>query len=489
MSSTRIDYLTDTWSPVIGCTHSGSPGCDRCWARELHDMRHRARLAGKHLPVQYAKPFSTIQLREHWLAEPLSWRKPRKRVGVCFGGDLFHADVPDSFIDRVFAVMALCPQHTFLLLTKRAERMRAYLALAADCDDITVAACEMAGRDFDFHNEPRLELPLSNVWLGVTAEDQPRADERIPLLLQTPAAHRWVSLEPLLGPVDLRPWLCYTSVHEANTIGKHAVFSGGDGIAHRLGGSRLEDCGEAIGQMERRIEVDSMRSQAGGTRNGPGEIPPSIIDDRRGAHPCDGASIGVSSLLRRDSAGLDDQPQERQQDRQSPQESRSSNVLREPETCVSERAGGRVRGAEPRSEVGERGDCENPSGVCRRRDYASGVGGQVRGCIPNDLKDCQGREPCAPVGEDCGLHGEEKAREHRSDGGREIRQSAVSFVIAGCESGPKRWPAQDAWFAALASQCRAAGVPFYLKQRDINGRIDHRGELDGVVYRQMPEGL
>jgi len=124
-------------------------------------------------------------------------------------GDLFHEGVPDEFIDKVFAVMALTPQHTYLLLTKRPERMRAYLS--QDWDEVGEKAArwpliqqavEDMGRRFDYLSANPV-WPLPNVWLGVSCENQARADERIPLLLDTPAAHRWVSLEPLLGAIDL----------------------------------------------------------------------------------------------------------------------------------------------------------------------------------------------------------------------------------------------------------------------------------------------
>ena len=142
---------------------------------------------------------------EQWIDQPLRWRKSR-RIFVCAHGDLFHEAVPDEWIDRVFAVMALAPHHTFQVLTKRPERAREYIAKV------------------DTHNRPRYwtdavlmaatgcwntgerranDWPLPNVWLGTSIEDQATADARIPHLLATPAAVRFVSAEPLLGPVNL----------------------------------------------------------------------------------------------------------------------------------------------------------------------------------------------------------------------------------------------------------------------------------------------
>ena len=139
------------------------------------------------------------------LTQPLRWRKPRM-IFVCAHGDLFHESVPDEWIDRVFAVMALAPHHTFQVLTKRPERMREYLLHGnmsrTELGRIAVimdAMDELENRGSSrFH-----DLPLPNVWLGTSVEDQATADQRIPQLLAAPAAVRFVSAEPLLGPIDL----------------------------------------------------------------------------------------------------------------------------------------------------------------------------------------------------------------------------------------------------------------------------------------------
>lgn len=165
------------------------------------------------------RPFSDVRCHEDRLTQPLRWRKSR-RIGVSFMGDLFHQDVPDEFVDRVFGVMAACefagnargdvfPWHTFFVLTKRPERMRTYMSRERMDTWARMAAFYGGGLDpdglYDQVRAHKRELP--NVWLGVSVEDQATADERVPILLQTPAAHRWVSAEPLLGPLDLRRYL------------------------------------------------------------------------------------------------------------------------------------------------------------------------------------------------------------------------------------------------------------------------------------------
>lgn len=183
MGKTAIEWATDVWNPVTGCTKV-SQGCKNCYAKALHDMRHTAYQAGKTLPAQYAVPFETVQLHYDRLSLPRHWKRPR-RIFVNSMSDLFHEDVPDEFIWHVFKAMSQAPQHIFMVLTKRAGRMP------------------------DVVNKIRSMLPdrLEHVWLGVSVEDQAAADERIPFLLQTRAAVRFLSCEPLLGPVNLRAFM------------------------------------------------------------------------------------------------------------------------------------------------------------------------------------------------------------------------------------------------------------------------------------------
>lgn len=150
------------------------------------------------------------QPRSTHLDTPLHWRNARHVVVM---SDLFHEQVPTEFIDKVFGIMALTPQHTYQVLTKRPERMRDYLRGARSVP-VWVAARDrmlepLHGRTWVYPGGPMDDKPwpLPNVWLGTSVENQHWADVRIPLLLDTPAAVRFLSCEPLLGPVDLRPYL------------------------------------------------------------------------------------------------------------------------------------------------------------------------------------------------------------------------------------------------------------------------------------------
>ena len=275
MAKTKIEWTEYSWNPVTGCSPV-SEGCQNCYARRM-----AKRLAGR---CGYPKnnPFQvTLHPKQLW--EPLKWKKPR-RVFVCSMSDLFHENVFLETIADIWRTMWKCQRHTFIILTKRPERaLKEWFYWA-----------EQTG----WPSVPE-GWPLPNVWFGVSVENQQRADERIPLLLQIPAAVRFVSCEPLLGPISLGrylPWTDYCLAH---------------------------DCGDL-------------------------DYPPS-----------------------------------------------------------------------------ECPDCKH-----------------IRG---------------------------------------------IDWVIAGCESGPRRRPAETWWFRDLQNQCSAFGVPFFLKQMEVNGRVIKMPKLDGKVWDQMPK--
>lgn len=217
---TSIEWTDATWNPITGCSVV-SPGCTNCYAMRLAGtrLRNQPSRAGLTIDSKAGPVWSgEVRFNERAVLQPLSWKQPRM-IFVCAHGDLFHESVPDAWIDQVFAVMALAPQHTFQVLTKRSDRMRSYLAdlrvvrriyeLVSDKvieERYRVVLIAPGMEDPGLaKNFPRIHLetwPLPNVWLGVSVEDQRRADKRIPDLLATPAAIRWISVEPLLGPID-----------------------------------------------------------------------------------------------------------------------------------------------------------------------------------------------------------------------------------------------------------------------------------------------
>lgn len=191
MAKTEINWADSVWNPVTGCSKV-SEGCRNCYAERLWP-----RLRAMNISFE-GRNFNDVRCHPERLDQPLKWKKPQ-RIFVNSMSDLFHEDVPDEFLDLVFASMAKASQHTFLILTKRPERMHNYI-LKALCDED--CAYEGLYEALDELGIPDAN-PLDNIWLGVSVENQAAADERIPLLLQTPAAERFISAEPLLGSVNL----------------------------------------------------------------------------------------------------------------------------------------------------------------------------------------------------------------------------------------------------------------------------------------------
>ena len=232
-----IEWTDRTWNPVRGCSLV-SPGCVNCYAMKFAHRFNRPGGPYEGLTkATSAGPQWTgnVQLVESALREPLSWRKPA-RVFVNSMSDLFHESVPDDFIDRVFAVMALVQRHTFQILTKRPSRMLSYLSKPERRSNIAFdVRKEMDGWPKEYEIADAVESgetwPLPNVWLGVSCEDQQRADERIAILLETPAAVRFISAEPLLGPIMLHDSMfrcCRSDKCDESVFGLDWVIVGGE---------------------------------------------------------------------------------------------------------------------------------------------------------------------------------------------------------------------------------------------------------------------
>jgi protein gp37 len=217
VGDTKIQWSDKVWNPIRGCSRI-STGCENCYAERTAARFIEPNHPRTGRPMTFAG-FATrgpngprwtgkLALVEDKLAEPLSWRTPA-RVFVNSMSDLFHEKLTDEEIAAVFGVMAACPQHQFQVLTKRAERMEQWCTDASPRGMIDWCTAEARVRLV----EPLplfttgLPWPFPNVWIGVSVENQEAADERIPHLLETPAAVRFLSVEPLLGPVDLSRWL------------------------------------------------------------------------------------------------------------------------------------------------------------------------------------------------------------------------------------------------------------------------------------------
>lgn len=184
-AGSKIEWTDATWNPVTGCDHV-SPGCDNCYAERI--------------ATRFGRPFiGAVECHEDRLDAPLRWRKPR-RVFVNSVSDLFHPLVDDLFLARVFAVMSLTPNHAYQVLTKRQKQLR-----ILDDEDWRYKVSLERMQLSNAHGIDKGEFvwPLPNVWLGVSVENQRYADLRIPHLLAASAAVRFLSIEPLLGPVSI----------------------------------------------------------------------------------------------------------------------------------------------------------------------------------------------------------------------------------------------------------------------------------------------
>lgn len=251
MDKTGIQWTDATWNPTRGCRRV-SPGCVNCYAEKV-----AARFCGDGLPyeglIRLGKWNGEARFVPDKLDLPLRWRKPR-RIFVDSMSDLFYEGFTDDQIAAVFGVMAACPQHTFQVLTKRTDRaLKWFERVARDartCNagrgmDVPAfclahaqrhsAAGALAMNVAETYARP---WPLPNVWIGASVENQEYADKRIPDLLKIPAAVRFVSYEPALGPVDFRKWLDWqeyrkcSHCHAINPDGLRCITCGLPGLAY-----------------------------------------------------------------------------------------------------------------------------------------------------------------------------------------------------------------------------------------------------------------
>ena len=309
---TGIAWTDSTWNPVRGCSRV-SEGCRHCYAERV---AARFRNVGKPFhgfvrtqPNGEPQWTGRVELVPHMLEQPLRWEKPR-RIFVNSMSDLFHEHLPNADIDRVFAVMALAGRHTFQVLTKRAERMRDYvrgLGSTAGAARLEAAAGALGWtlhfNDLEGMRRCLVPWPIRNVWLGVSVEDQDAANLRVPALLETPAAVRFLSAEPLLGPVSLRwaKWVSWTDANgERRTVnhldgarGLHWVIIGGESgpRARPLQLRWIRSLADECAQADLRCFVKQLGSNCGDRGFEPGirvvndTAGPFQYRDRAGADP------------------------------------------------------------------------------------------------------------------------------------------------------------------------------------------------------------
>lgn len=444
-------FKGESWNPVVGCSLE-SPGCTNCYA-----MRKAFRLAeisygksaGAHGLEHYRGLTKKVKGAIVWtdkiaaapeplFLKPLKWKKPRM-VFVNSMGDLFHDYIPDETIDRVFAIMALCPQHRFLVLTKRHERMREYCSAMGNGEWASRVAAALAAlpahprASGDPFPIPDCPFPLLNVWLGVSAEDQRRADERIPALLDTPAAVRFVSCEPLLSALDLSPWL-----HD----GRRESILGAD-RSRSIQGREREDL--APSEMDRRrpsIGACLYSENEGGAQHGrAGQLSAGDVQGRREAPEDQRAPNYMDGRQSKtDPNGYGDQSYRRTQAQQSSGKSGTGDASAERST-LAHASSPEKEGPAWREEL--RGGVDGSAGHGDTRDLEKtrAIAAGNRHEIPDYSIDCVGDSPA-----------------------KELGSPSLNWIIAGGESGPGARPPHPDWFRSLRDQCQSADVPFFFKQ-------------------------
>lgn len=228
----KIEWTDSTWNPTTGC-NKVSPGCKNCYA-----LRDWGRLSQNSKTVYFGRKFEDVQTHPDRLDVPLRWMKPR-RIFVNLMSDLFHEAIPFEFVSAVFGVMMATRRHTYQVLTKRPERTVEFFQwLKKSARGAAMTECEYVEDYALYHvdachlQSDTSEWPLPNVWLGVSVEDQKRADERIPELLKVPAAVRFLSCEPLLGPIQLGVGDQFFDYGVGNAAKIHWVIAGGESGAN-----------------------------------------------------------------------------------------------------------------------------------------------------------------------------------------------------------------------------------------------------------------
>lgn len=228
---TGIEWTDATWNPITGCAIV-SRGCTNCYAMKLagtrlkdHPSRYGLTQASKAGPVWTGE----VRLNESWLGQPLRWKRPRK-IFVCAHGDLFAENVPDEWIERVVAVAIaawLLNGHISQILTKRPARMRDTFKRRVFWEAVNLRIADLVRGHYDplTIDDYGPEHPCDGLWLGTSAEDQASANQRVPALLETPAAVRFVSAEPLLGPIDFRAIQPADKYHQVDALNGTFGFS------------------------------------------------------------------------------------------------------------------------------------------------------------------------------------------------------------------------------------------------------------------------
>lgn len=465
MGESRIEWTDRTWNPVTGCTKV-SAGCKNCYAEAIANrfFRNYWTPDGKS-----SRQFTDVWTHADRLSQPLKWRKP-SRVFVNSMSDLFHEDVPFEFIDEVVKVMRETQRHTYQILTKRPRRMLEYFKDRENFNFFhpTGCGCLCHDGDGDANIEGGCkrcddvhEWPLKNVWAGVSVEDQKTADERIQLLLDTPAVIRFVSYEPALSYVDFSKWM-YNPVHEEQAERGFRLSGGAErGLRDSPRRDNLETPEEGLGQVAAEGSQSAMQASSSGTRlRG---VFSSEDHARRDQGLRSSSSTGIQTSEGSDTGGPDDQSRRRKKETKSPGQPHSGDTFR----TSSSRDSSARQESESTESIWRRqrdGQTHSLPGVGnqetqRNRGETESNSGGLWDYLPSSVENSERRS--------LGLH----------------------LVIVGGESGPKARPFNIQWARDVIAQCRAAKVACFVKQMGSNlGNLGPRFDYSGRVHFKDSKG-
>ena len=455
---TKIEWTDYTSNPIYAVAASGkrgwyctkvSPGCLHCYSEALN------RRWGSGLDYSNANRDKVEwKLNDKELRSILKL-KGSHRIFIGDMTDLFHEDIPAEYLDQLFAVMALCPQHTFQILTKRPQRMYDYIASDGRSMRILIAT-----NRFDRTTQFSRVWPLPNVWLGVSVENERYADERIPILLNIPAAVRFLSCEPLLSSIDLSRWIGYNPVYEEKhqrTRKDHLSGDTGQRTGNRFSGAHLENCKENMGSVEEKHPNAQVQPDESGTSNDNGLFAGSG-NVRQDSLLHLSPSVSIHALQRRDTRRDDHKPQERDQARQQTSKPRTNDPFGAEQACASDIEKGTDRSMGEQERYGEAN-----SATSKRHSDSSFIwreSNEHSQRLSNSISACVGHSK---------------------------REAQISWIIIGAESGAGARPMQEEWARTIKDQAVAANVKVFYKQDALRGKKISLPILDGRQWMEFPE--
>jgi protein gp37 len=414
-----------TFNPWIGCAKV-SPGCANCYAETLMDKR-----MGR---VQWGVNGTRVHTSDSNWKKPYQWNRKAQEEGV--RKRIFCASLADVFEDRpelvpwradLFAMIDATPNLDWLLLTKRPENIKRLWP-------------------FGWYEDKGGPFTWPNVWIGTSVENQEQADKRIPHLLSIPASVRFLSMEPLLGPVDLSPYLGYNTQQ------------GETGYAERRDLTRPS----SIGRMEDRRPGSNLDVEEGflaaSREETTSRLSSSSQNDQWGEASYGSAPTGMVSFQRPDTRRDHDQPQGRQEGQQPTGQPGTGNLFGEHEACLSDRFDEPGRSKESSRQTHRSTGASDSRGIRTGSGNPDDVGSEISGRLSDDFENSPRGSTANTSGTDGGLYGE------TSQGSSTRSSRPISQVIVGGESGAKARPMRVEWALDLLNQCRKAGVPFFMKQ-------------------------